>query len=154
MMENPMRHIWLLIVLLITTLACAVTKESDTTPPPPPGGVQEFGFVEVQGFSAINQGGNYVFPIGESATFIWQDADLSELVQVEFSYRAYADGNLVSVGIDNDLSDGAQVTWTVPTAIAGTITASGRLPGQSGDGMMSAGVGINSEDQAGAIRNP
>jgi hypothetical protein len=58
------------------------------------------------------------------------------------------------VGIDNDLSDGAQVTWTVPTAIAGTITASGRLPGQSGDGMMSAGVGINSEDQAGAIRNP
>ena len=145
-----MRHIWILAVLLLATLACAITEKSDATPPDTFG---EYGFVEVQGYTAVNQGGNYVLPVGETVTFIWRDLTNTNVIQAEFSYTAYDGGSLISLGIDDDLSDGAQVTWTVPTEIAGTVTASARVPGQSGEGIMSAGMGINSEDQAGAIRD-
>jgi len=150
-----MRQISVLIFLLAATLACAITKDDDVTPltPTPSLGLEEYGFVEVEGFSAINQGGNYVLPVGETVTFTWQEMNLADLVQAEFSYRPYDGGALLAVGIDDDLSDGAQVTWTVPEGIAGTITASARLPGQTGEGVESVGVGVNSDDNPGAIRD-
>lgn len=111
-----------------------------------PSSDSEQGYIVASQFVRINDGGNYVFENGSMATFTWVDADLSGLTEVEFIFRSYATGAQTSLGIDQNLADGATIQWQVSATTiggGGTVIASGRYPGQAHEGTFSAGVGIN-----------
>ncbi|MBZ0296781.1 MAG: LysM peptidoglycan-binding domain-containing protein [Anaerolineae bacterium] len=77
------------------------------------------------------ESGYDVLNSGQSYHLTWNQAPITETSQVEFTL--ISGDQLLSLGIDSNLSDGASINWTVPEqSWQGQLVASARVFGQSG----------------------
>jgi LysM repeat protein len=83
--------------------------------------------------------GKYALTVGDLVSLTW-NAVPAEVVQVEFVL--YPDS--LSLGIDQDMSDGASVQWTVTDGVDGFIVAAGSVPGQFHEGRGSTQLPVRS----------
>lgn len=90
----------------------------------------------------IGADGNLQLESNTSVIIEWQNIDRSNISQVEFTLRKSGSNELVSLGIDSNLSDGVAINWVVPPLTSGTVSASARLSGQGGNFISSMEINI------------
>jgi len=99
------------------------------------------GKVEVQPYQSV-AGDQYVVVEDTTITLSWAAASQFPLAQVQFLIYFPGTNQYQVLGTDNNMADGAAISWRVPVGTAGQIIANGFYPGQIKASITSNGIGI------------